>query len=268
MSYSLSGKTYLITGVSNRKSVAYHVARQIEELGGDLIFTVQSTEHEARVGKLFNNRKIYQLDVLNDQSVRDFGVMLENEGTMIDGFLHSIAFANYSQGVKPFHDTNWSDFSEAYHISTFSLMSLSGALKGVLKQDASVVTISISNTRVGAYGYMGPIKAALDSTVSYLAKSFSEFSKVRFNAVCAGPLKTSASAGIPGYIDNYIYSEKLTLRGENLKTEEVASTAVFLMGPLSSGINATGVLVDAGMSANYFDQKVVKTTVNNWNDEL
>jgi enoyl-[acyl-carrier protein] reductase I len=268
MSYSLSGKTFLITGVSNRKSVAYHVATQIEELGGDLIFTVQSEEHASRVSKLFPNKKVFELNVLNDQNVKDFGLMLDGEGVKVDGMLHSIAFANYSEGVKPFHDTLWQDFNEAYHISTFSLMSLSGALKNVFNHDASVVTISISNTRVGAYGYMGPIKAGLDSTVSYLAKSFSEFSRVRINAVCAGPLKTSASAGIPGYIDNYLYSEKLTLRGENLKTQEVANTAVFLLGPLSSGINATGILVDAGMSANYFDQKVVKTTVNNWNDEL
>ncbi len=263
---SFAGRTYLITGVSNRKSVAYHVASILKAAGAELIFSVQSDEHQARVEKLFADSKIYQLDVLNDESVKNFGAMLESEGVSLDGMLHSIAFANYSEGIKPFHDTLWKDFNEAYHISCFSLMSLSGALKNVLRKDASVVTISISNTRVGAYGYMGPIKAALDSTVSYLAKSFSEFSRVRFNAVCAGPLKTSASAGIPGYIDNYLYSEKLTLRSENLKTEEVAHTACFLMGPLSSGINATGILVDAGMSANYFDQKVVKTTVDNWRD--
>lgn len=263
---SLEGKTYLITGVSNRKSVAYHVAQSLAKAGAKLIFSVQSEEHKARVEKLFTEASIYLLDVLDDENVKNFGKILEGEGVMLDGMLHSIAFANYSEGIKPFHDTLWRDFSEAYHISCFSLMALSGALKNVFSNDASVVTISISNTRVGAYGYMGPIKAALDSTVSYLAKSFSEFSRVRFNAVCAGPLKTSASAGIPGYIDNYLYSEKLTLRGENLKTEEVAQTAHFLLSPLSSGINATGILVDAGMSANYFDQKVVKTTVDHWQD--
>lgn len=263
---SLEGKTYLITGVSNRKSVAFHVAKSLAKAGAKLIFSVQTDEHRSRVEKLFPGLSIYLLDVLDDENVKSFGRALESEGVKLDGMLHSIAFANYSEGIKPFHDTLWKDFNEAYHISCFSLMSLSGALKNVFNSDASVVTISISNTRVGAYGYMGPIKAALDSTVSYLAKSFSEFSRVRFNAVCAGPLKTSASAGIPGYIDNYLYSEKLTLRGENLKTEEVAQTAHFLLSPLSSGINATGILVDAGMSANYFDQKVVKTTVDNWQD--
>jgi enoyl-[acyl-carrier protein] reductase I len=98
----------------------------------------------------------------------------------------------------------------------------------------------------------------LDATVPFLSKSFSEFSKVRVNAVGAGPLKTSASAGIPDYIDNYLYAEELTLRKEALQTQEVANTICFLLSPRSSGINATTVLVDAGMSSNYFDQNIVK----------
>jgi len=77
--------------------------------------------------------------------------------------------------------------------------------------------------------------------------------------VGAGPLKTSASAGIPDYIDNYLFSEELTLRKEALKTQEVANTVCFLLSPQSSGINATTLLVDAGMSCNYFDQNIVKT---------
>jgi enoyl-[acyl-carrier protein] reductase I len=104
---------------------------------------------------------------------------------------------------------------------------------------------------------MGPIKAALDATVLYLAKSFSKESQVRFNAVCSGPLKTSASAGIPGYIDNYLYAEALTMRNQALETQEVANSVVFLLSSASSGINASGLLIDAGMSANYFDESVV-----------
>jgi enoyl-[acyl-carrier protein] reductase I len=104
---------------------------------------------------------------------------------------------------------------------------------------------------------MGPIKASLDAAVLFLAKSFSGDSKVRFNSVNAGPLKTSASAGIPGYINNYLYAEQLTMRHQALETQEVANTVVYLLSPASSGINASGVVVDAGMSSNYFDEKVV-----------
>ena len=135
---------------------------------------------------------------------------------------------------------------------------MANALKNIFKDDASVVTISISDTKATSYGYMGPVKAMLDATVAYLAKSFSSFSRVRFNAVCSGPLKTSASAGIPGYIDNYIFAEQLTMRKEALKTGEVANTVCFLLSQASSGINATGILVDCGMRANHFDESVVK----------
>ena len=109
-----------------------------------------------------------------------------------------------------------------------------------------------------SYGYMAPIKAALDSSVVFLAKSFSTDSKVRFNAVKAGPLKTSSSAGIPGYLDNYLFAEAATLRHEALRTEEVASTVLFLLSPRSSGINAQGLVVDAGMGVNFFDREIVR----------
>ena len=127
------------------------------------------------------------------------------------------------------------------------------------KEQGSIVTISISTTRMAAenYGYMAPVKAALDSTVAFLAKSFSGFSKVRFNAVCPGLLKTSASAGIPGYVDSYLFAEQATLRKEAVQTEEVASAVAFLLSPRSSGINAQGLVIDAGMSINYFDKSIV-----------
>jgi enoyl-[acyl-carrier protein] reductase I len=107
------------------------------------------------------------------------------------------------------------------------------------------------------YGYMAPVKAALDSTVCFLAKSFSEFSHVRFNAVCPGLLKTSASAGIPGYVDSYLFAEQATLRKQAVRTEEVAAAIAFLLSPRSAGINAQGLVIDAGMGINYFDRKIV-----------
>ncbi len=255
--YNFEGKKFLITGVANKKSVAYYVAKNLIELKSELYFTVLNEEIKEKVSKLFPESKIFILDVENEESVLSFGKEFEKKNVQLDGVLHSIAFANYSEGMKPFHETKLKDYLQASNISCFSLTMLSNALKNVLNKNASVVTISISSTRATNYGYMGPIKASLDATVAYLAKSFSSFSEVRFNAVCAGPLKTSASAGIPGYIENYLYAEQLTMRHRALDTAEVANTVVFLLSPLSSGINATGIVVDAGMSANYFDEKVV-----------
>ena len=96
--------------------------------------------------------------------------------------------------------------------------------------------------------------ASVRRSVRYLAKSFSADSEVRFNS---GPLKTSSSAGIPGYLVNYLYAEKLTYRKRALKTKEVADLATYLLSPRSSGINGQGIVIDAGMGFNYFDGEIV-----------
>jgi enoyl-[acyl-carrier protein] reductase I len=151
------------------------------------------------------------------------------------------------------------DFLQAVEISCYSFINIANTFKDLLDENASVVTVSISTTRMAAepYGYMAPVKAALDSSVVFLAKSFSRFSKVRFNSVNSGLLKTSASAGIPGYLDYYLYAEKATLRRKALATKEVANVAAFLLSDRSSGINAQHIVIDAGMSVNYFDQDIV-----------
>jgi enoyl-[acyl-carrier protein] reductase I len=263
LNFNFENKTFLIAGVANKKSVAYFSAKSLVESGADCIFTVQSAEHMAKVEKLFPESKIYILDVENEDEVSSFGEIISRDGHKLDGILHSIAFANYSEGIKPFHETKLRDYLQATNISAFSLVSLTNAVKDSLNPDASVVTVSISDTRATSYGYMGPIKASLDATVAYLAKSLSLISNVRVNAVCSGPLKTSASAGIPGYINNYIFAEKLTLRKKALKTTEVSNSICFLLSELSSGINATGILIDAGMSCNHFDSDVVNTVADN-----
>jgi enoyl-[acyl-carrier protein] reductase I len=109
-----------------------------------------------------------------------------------------------------------------------------------------------------SYGFMAPIKAALDSSLAFLAKSFSKFSRIRFNAVAPGLLKTSASAGIPGYADAYLYAEEVIPRKKAVETEEAAHVAAFLLSPRSSGVNAQRIVVDAGMAINYFDRDLVR----------
>ena len=257
----MTGKTYLVTGVANKKSVAYFVAKGLIDNGAKVILSVQDEEHRIKAQKLLPESPALICDIESDENIRQLEEYFKNNNLKLSGFVHSIAFANYSEGIRPFHETKAQDFLQATNISCFSLVTLTNALKLYFEENASIVTISISNTRATAYGYMGPIKAALDATVAFLAKSLSEISKIRVNAVCAGPLKTSASAGIPGYIDNYLFAEQLTLRKAALKTEEVANTVLFLLSPISSGINATGILVDAGMSCNYFDQKIVTNSI-------
>lgn len=256
---NVKDKTYLVTGVANKKSIATQVTKELLENQANVILSVQTQEHKDKAQKIFPNLTVEVVDVQSKDDLENLKNKLIKDEVKLSGLLHSIAFANYAEGIKPFHETSWEDFSLATQVSCHSLMALSNALKDIFTKEASVVTISISNTKATSYGHMGPVKAMLESSVGYLAKSFSAFSEVRFNAVCAGPLKTSASAGIPGYIENYLFAEKLILRKRALKTQEVANTVLFLLSERSSGINGTGVLVDAGMILNTFDEEVVKS---------
>jgi enoyl-[acyl-carrier protein] reductase I len=256
----LTGRTLLVFGVANKKSVAWHVAKTLEEVGAKVVYVVRSEERRESVAKLLAGREVHVCDVEFEEQIARLRDELTAKGHKFAGMLHSIAFADYANGLKPFHETPKRAFLRAMDISCHSLIGLSSALKDLLEPDASVVTVSISTTRMASenYGYMAPIKAALDSSLAFLAKSFSRFSKVRFNAVSPSLLKTSASAGIPGYLDSYLYAEQVIPRKEAVQTQEAANVAVFLLSPLSSGINAQSLVVDAGMSINYFDADVIK----------
>lgn len=256
----LTGKTVLVMGVANRKSVAWQTAQVLLEAGADVIYAVRSEARKEQVAKLLGDAPIYVCDVEKQDDIESLRDSIARDRKRLHGLVHSIAFADYSAGWKAFHETPRAAFLQAVDVSCYSLIAVSNALKALLdREQGSVVTISISTTRMAAenYGYMAPVKAALDSSIAFLAKSFSGFSKVRFNAVCPGLLKTSASAGIPGYVDSYLFAEQATLRKEAVQTEEVASAVAFLLSPRSSGINAQGLVIDAGMSINYFDKSIV-----------
>jgi enoyl-[acyl-carrier protein] reductase I len=255
----LAGKTFLVMGVANKKSVAYKIAAMIEASGGEVIYSVRSESRRDSLAKLLKDRRVLICDVESQAEVEAMTQSLGQDQVSLAGLVHSIAFADYPEGIRPFHETTRTQFLQAVDISAFSLTTVSNALKDILRSDASVVTIGISTTRMASesYGFMAPIKAALESSLAFLTKSFSRFSEVRFNAVAAGLLKTSASAGIPGYVDSYLYAEKVIPRGRAVETDEVAATAVFLLSPRSSGITAQSIVVDAGMSINYFDAAVV-----------
>ena len=261
----LSGKSILVFGVANRKSVAFHIGRLLRSCGAVVTYVVRSEERRGELRELLEGAEIFTCDVEDQQQIDRLVADLTATGRRFHGLVHSIAFADYGEGMRPFHETDRRAFLRTIDVSCFSLIALCNALRPLLEPEASVVAISISTTRMASesYGFMAPVKAALDSSIVFLAKSFSRFSKVRFNAVGAGLLKTSASAGIPGYVDAYLYAEQATLRKQALATEEVASVALFLLSPRSSGINAQTLVVDAGMSVNYFDHELIERAMGN-----
>ena len=262
----LKDKNFLVLGVANRKSVAYQVGRVLNDAGAKPLYCVRTQQRRESVAKLVAPAPVYVCDVENQEEIERLRDTVAAKHELIDGVVHSIAFADYSAGWLPFHETPRAAFLQAVDISCFSFVALANAFRDLVNPEhGSFVTISISTTRMAAenYGYMAPVKAALDSSICFLAKSFSQFSAIRFNAVCPGLLKSSASAGIPGYVDSYLYAESATLRKRAAQTEEVANTVAFLLSPRSSGINAQGIVVDAGMSINYFDRDLVHRQVDN-----
>ena len=255
----LQNKTILVMGVANKKSVAYAISKTIRQAGAKVIYTVRSESRKESLAKWLGDSEMIVCDVEDQSQIDALKDVLIDRGVMLDGLVHSIAFADYPEGIRPFHETTRQQFLQAVDISAYSLISVCNALKDRFSKDASVVTIGISTTRMASesYGFMAPIKAALQSSLAFLTKSFSRFSEVRFNSVSAGLLKTSASAGIPGYVDSYLYAEKVIPRGRAVSTDEVASTAAFLLSPRSSGIAAQSIVVDAAMEINYFDAKLI-----------
>jgi enoyl-[acyl-carrier protein] reductase I len=258
----LSGKTFLVQGVANKKSVAWFIAKTLEEQGARVVYAVRSEARKKSLEALLADRPVFICDAEQEGAAQKLAAEVAAAGLApLHGLVHSIAFANYSEGFKTFAETKRKDFLQATAISAFSLVELAEAFKPHLANHASVVTIGISSLLVTPdnYGYMGPIKAALESCARFLAKSFgASGTEVRFNVVGSGPLKTSASAGIPGYLESYLFAEKLTFRKRNLETQEVANVAVFLLSERSSGLNGTTLVVDAGLGSNYFDKEIIR----------
>jgi enoyl-[acyl-carrier protein] reductase I len=260
---NLKDKTIVVMGIANRKSVAWFIGQTLVEEGAKIIFSVHTEKRKAEIQKRLPQADIRICDVESPSDIERFAKEVGEDYPVIDGIVHSIAFANYSEGMKPFNETKREDYMQACGISAFSFVEVSNAFKPFLSEAASVVVIGISSTEITAenYGYMAPIKASLLPMARFLAKSFSHDSKVRFNVVGAGPLKTNSSAGIPGYMDNYLYAEKLTFRKEALKTQEVANVVMFLLSERSSGMNGGEVVIDAGLGLNFFDSEIVKKAI-------
>ncbi len=237
-----------------------HVGRVLVEAGADVVYVVRTPDRQKTVQPLVEPAPVYVCDVEFEDQIARLRARTRSLRPHVSRPIARDCVRRLCRRPRPFHETPKSAFLRAVDISCYSLIALSNALKDCLARDASVVTVSISTTRMASenYGFMAPVKAALDSSLAFLAKSFSQFSEIRFNAVAPGLLKTSASAGIPGYVDSYLYAEQVTLRRRAVQTEEVANAAAFLLSPRSSGINAQNIVLDAGMSVNYFDREIIR----------
>ena len=144
----LEDKTFLVLGVANRKSVAYFTTKLLLAEGATVLLSVRSEEMAGDVRKLFPDCEILVCDVEKDDDIAALADSIRDEHPVLHGMVHSIAFADFSDGMKPFHETDKKHFMQAMDISCFSLTNLANGLKDLFDENASVVTISISTTRI------------------------------------------------------------------------------------------------------------------------
>mgnify|MGYP005849080775 CR=1 FL=1 len=246
----LDGKKALIFGVANNKSIAYAIAKRFKEEGAELGFTYAGEALKKRVEPISEELGgvfCVPCDVTNDEEIgMTFDTVAKKFGKF-DILVHSVAYATAEDLKGRYIDTSRSGFKLALDISAYSLVALCRSAEPYLNQNSSVMAMTYygSEKVIQNYNVMGVAKAALESSVRYLAKDLGE-KGIKVNAISAGPIKTLAASGISGF-KNILstIAEKAPLR-KNVTAEDVAGTALYLASDLSSGVTGEVIFVDSG----------------------
>lgn len=252
MTLSLAGKTIVVMGVANKRSIAWGIARSLHNAGARLIFTYAGERLEKSVRELVETLEgaeslILPCDVTSDEDVaKCFAEIKEKVGT-IHGVAHCIAFANKEELQGEYLNTTREGFLLAHNISSYSLTAVAKEARGLMTEGGSIVTLTyLGGERViQNYNVMGVAKASLDASVRYLAADLGK-DGIRVNSISAGPIKTLSAKGISDF--NSILKEieeKAPLRRTTTQ-EEIGDAALFLFSELSRGITGENIHVDSG----------------------
>ena len=248
----LKGKKALVTGVANKRSIAWGIARTLANHGAQLAFTYQGERLKEGVeelaGTLPHPSPLYPCDVTKDEEVRAvFGQLGRDFGTL-HFLVHCIAFAKKEELDGRTIDTSREGFHLAMDVSAYSLLALAKAAEPLLeKEGGSIVALTYlgSEKVIPNYNIMGLAKASLESAVRYLAYDLGK-KNIRVNGISAGPISTLAARGISGFTTMLENHRSRAALGRNVEVEEIANTAFFLLSPLASGITGEVLFVDCG----------------------
>src|SRR5687767_9500522 len=251
----LTGKTGLVVGVANKRSIAWAIADTAARAGARLAVTYQGERLEENVRELaagLNDPLIMPLDVTDDGQIDAVFARIDREFGGLDFLVHGAAFAPREELAAPFLQTTREGFRLSLDISAYSLIALSRGAAPLMERrgGGSILTLTyLGSERVFQnYNVMGVAKAALESTVRYLAADLGP-KNIRVNAISAGPIKTLAAAGIAGFSSILqVYRDRAPLR-RAVETAEVADAALFLLGPAGRAVTAEVLMVDAGYHA-------------------
>jgi enoyl-[acyl-carrier protein] reductase I len=246
----MEGKTAIVIGVWNKWSIAYAIAEAFAREGAKLLLTYQNDRAKPQVeelGRELGAAAYFPCEVREQGDIDKLAESLTAGGHKVDVLVHSIATAHPGDLGKPFVQTSREGFQLALDVSAYSLVALSKALSPLMTDGGAIMTLTyLGSTRVVTnYNVMGIAKAALEAEVRYLASELGP-SKIRVNAISAGPIKTISARGIKDFskvLD--VVSQHAPLR-RNTEPAEVADTAVFLASNLGRGVTGNVIYVDAG----------------------
>lgn len=244
------GKKGVIMGVANERSIAASVAKVLHDQGAELAFSYISERMEPKVRKVaepLGAKLIAQCDVSSDVEISAFFKQVEDTMGSIDFLVHAIAFAPAEDLKGPTLNVSRDGFKLAMDISAYSLIAVTKAAEPLFNPGASIVTMSYFGGEkvVGGYNLMGVCKAALESTVKYLAYDLGP-QNIRINAVSAGPVRTLASAGISDFKAMLEVNAAIAPLGRNITQEEVAKSTAYLLSDMASGVTGEVHHVDSG----------------------
>lgn len=247
----LEGKTGLVMGVANKRSIAWGIAQSLQGAGARLILTYQNERLGENVRKLapdLTDPILLECDVGSDEQLDRLMSDIKEEVGGLDFVVHALAFALREELTGNYADTSREGFRIALDVSTYSLVAVARRAAPLMKErDGSIITLTYlgSERVVSGYNVMGVAKAALEASVRYLANDLGP-EGIRVNAISAGPIKTLASSAVSGISGMVrLHAEKAPLR-KPVDTSEVGDTALFLASSLSRGVTGEVLFVDGG----------------------
>ena len=249
----LQDKKILIMGIRNKWSIAYGIAKSAYENGAKLIFTYMDESNKDKMEELtkeFEGCKLYVLDgASEDEKVREVFTKIKEENGKIDGIVHAIAHANTEDLHNDFIFTSKEGFAHANDVSAYSFVLISRMAKelDMLNENASLITLTYhgSTKVIEGYNVMGVAKAALESSVRYLAENLGK-DGIRVNAVSSGPIKTLSAKGIKDFGSILTVIEERAPLHRNVTTTEVGDVSTFLLSNMSRCITGQVIYADSG----------------------
>ncbi len=248
----LSGKTAMIFGVANQRSIAWGIAKAFHEQGAAIGLSYAGEALERRVKPLAESigcTFVEQCDVTQDDQIEAVTQRAVDEFGEIDILVHAIGFANRDELSGNYYNTSRDGFHLAMDISVFSFTALAKAFQPYLRPGGALLTMTAYGSEKVSphYNVMGVAKAALEASVRYLAYDFGK-QGVRVNAISAGPVRTLAAAGVSGFKEMYRRFPEIAPLHEPITNEDVGGAAVFLCSDLASKTTGEVLFVDSGYS--------------------